>query len=162
MRNPVMQKYSAVVAVEGNLAVRGDVKVALQCASQGNLLATAAATAPLSGAFLTVAPSKELQRAATHFLANTALRNESSWAGSRAGGKFKSTQCGAGLLWAMFFESEYAADAQQAFVAAGVKSPPTPFQLDRCLWARHTKADPGCKPGCDGVRLAHPMACGAS
>mmetsp|Transcript_18247 Transcript_18247/g.54071 ORF Transcript_18247/g.54071 Transcript_18247/m.54071 type:complete len:560 (-) Transcript_18247:993-2672(-) len=153
-----LEGYNAVMAVDGNMKVVGDPVAALKCASQNKVLGTAAMTAPLNGAFLAVAPSKQLQAAATHFLAGSTLLNGSSWASGADGGRFPPSHCAAGLLWALFYEPEYTDAAHAAFAKAGVQTPPSAHQLDRCRWGRYKKTDPGCNPRCDGVQLAHPSA----
>eukprot|EP00035_Acanthoeca_spectabilis_P012883 m.234317 g.234317 ORF g.234317 m.234317 type:complete len:183 (+) comp15746_c0_seq2:1339-1887(+) len=153
-----VQEFAAVIAIDRNVAIIGDAKAALQCAAQRKLLTVQSTESPLSGGVLAVAPQKGLVQAALAFLADTELKNQSSWSGAHANGQFTSAQCSAGMLWALFHEEEYAQQARAAFEKAGVQ-PPVVHELDRCLWGRQSRDDVGCSASCDKVRFAHPAAC---
>ena len=153
--------YDAVAVYDEQAVVQHGTEHLMTCAAQKRLITTSSPSAPISSAIFAVKPNGVHYKAAMQFAADGHFSKSNSstgsvWMDNDAGtdGEVPTSECGIGLLHALFYGDRYHADAEAVFRGLGLVNKkegeydlvvrPKALRLDRCTWNRHASDAAAC------------------
>eukprot|EP00040_Diaphanoeca_grandis_P005058 m.31169 g.31169 ORF g.31169 m.31169 type:complete len:540 (+) comp16409_c0_seq1:109-1728(+) len=125
--------YDAIVVVDLDVLIVGDVEPLFRCATQNRFLATSGVRQPLAQGLFAFKPSKQLFGAAVHFATTLELPSDAVWDPSST--SFLREECGIGLLWSLLYSTnDIIKQVSEAAMTKASAAPPTALLMDRCTW----------------------------
>ncbi|CAK0875322.1 unnamed protein product [Prorocentrum cordatum] len=136
-----LASYDAVMYVDGDVELQGDVTPVLRCAATGRLLTTSGTMAPVNFAMIATRPDERMLRAAEIFARNSSFTRVDGWAGGGyrpSDSKYIGAECGQGFMHTLYYKATTNALAYWSLKEAGILPEDVKAdQLDRCIWNYH-------------------------
>eukprot|EP00041_Stephanoeca_diplocostata_P031983 m.1011390 g.1011390 ORF g.1011390 m.1011390 type:complete len:697 (-) comp24062_c0_seq11:3705-5795(-) len=159
-------EYDAVVVLDSDELVNGDVLPLLKCAARNYMLTASGPMSPVNLGVWAFKPDLALLDTTLDFLRSVDYYDVKAqiggwdWIGFRpSGGGFVGDDCGQGLLWALFYKNgeRNTTTALDAVWSRSKVPRPMSYQIDRCVWNFQADRPDTCAPGfaCHDVRIRH-------
>ena len=145
-----LTEYHAIMYVDMDVQIIGDIRPVLQCAASGEFMMTEGSGAPMNAGFMALKPEQRMFDLATWFAANADFSADKpvlhtlhgGWGGGSAWpalGTWPGFSCGQGFLWTLFYGNGFGvANATSKLVReAWAKFPDgvhKPRIVDRCIF----------------------------
>eukprot|EP00040_Diaphanoeca_grandis_P027886 m.159726 g.159726 ORF g.159726 m.159726 type:complete len:544 (+) comp31152_c0_seq2:208-1839(+) len=158
-----LTQYKAVVVIDTDVTIIGDVTPLFQCAAQNKIITASGNLSPLNLGVIALQPSDATFRAIEMFGSHVSYNKTTGW--DNAGhapmrSDYIGSGCGQGYYWTLFYQNgeriETSRAMELAWKAAG-SARPHAFQADRCIWNYQGEHSGRCNKDfeCSDVRVIH-------